>query len=141
MLQREFSTLLNDKLNDIKYITMNNEFETLCLNRLLLETASIRHHRYHKNFKELSNYSTSKFYNQKYALKKITIFLRKLCICALLLQGFLYNIRSFIIKYLSVSENILSIRHVQINRHKLQTNAFIVLLSLNIFPLCRRALK
>ena len=35
---------------------------------------------YHKNFKELSNYSTatSKFYNQKYALKKITIFLRKL---------------------------------------------------------------
>ena len=52
---REFSTLLNDNLNDIKCITMNNEFEILCLNRIVLETASIRHHRYHKNFKELSN--------------------------------------------------------------------------------------
>ena len=50
---REFSTLLNDKLNDIKCITMNNEFEILCLNRIVLETASIRHRRYHKNFKEL----------------------------------------------------------------------------------------
>ena len=40
---REFSTLLNDKLNDIKCITMNNEFEILCLNRIVLEAASIRH--------------------------------------------------------------------------------------------------
>ena len=48
---------LNDKLNYIKCITMNNELEILCLNRIVLETASIRHHRYHKNFKELSNYS------------------------------------------------------------------------------------
>ena len=49
----EFSTLLND----IKCITMNNEFEILCLNQFVLETASIGYRRYHKNFKELSNYS------------------------------------------------------------------------------------
>ena len=38
---REFSTLLNDKLNDIKCIPMNNKSEILCSNRIVLETSPI----------------------------------------------------------------------------------------------------
>ena len=54
---REFSTLLNDKLDDNKCITMHKDFEILCLNCTVLETASIRHRRYQKKFNELSTYS------------------------------------------------------------------------------------
>ena len=53
---KEFSTLLNEKLNDIHCITLHPDFEILCLNRTVLETACVRHRRYHRKFKELSKY-------------------------------------------------------------------------------------
>ncbi|XP_057302765.1 P2X purinoceptor 7-like [Hydractinia symbiolongicarpus] len=54
---QEFFNLLNDKLNDNKCITMHKDFEILCLNRTVLETASIRHRRYQKKYNELSTYT------------------------------------------------------------------------------------
>ena len=53
---QESSILLNDKLDNIQCITLHPDFEILCLNSTVLETAFIRHRRYHRNFKELSTY-------------------------------------------------------------------------------------
>ncbi|XP_057310654.1 uncharacterized protein LOC130648616 [Hydractinia symbiolongicarpus] len=54
---QEFFNLLNDKLKDNECITMHKDFEMLCLNRTVLETASIRHRRYQKKYNELSTYT------------------------------------------------------------------------------------
>jgi len=54
---KEYSTLLNDKLDNIQCITLHTDFEILCLNSTVLETAFIRHRRYHRNFKDLSTYT------------------------------------------------------------------------------------
>ena len=107
------------KLNDIKCITMNNdEFEILCLNRLLLETVSVRHHQCHKKLQRIIKLQHSnKFYNQKYALKKKKFSCKNLMHMCTPSSRIFYIIRSFIMKMkqkILVSENILSIRHVQI---------------------------
>ena len=54
---REYSDLLNEKLNDIVCITEHPDFDILCLNKTVLETALIRHRRYNQNFRELASYS------------------------------------------------------------------------------------
>ena len=49
--------LLKTKLENIKCITTHPEFHTLCLNRIVLETAAIRHRRYKSNFKDITTFS------------------------------------------------------------------------------------
>ena len=48
---REYNNLLHDKLDGIKCITFHEEFKTLCLNRIVLETSAIRERRYKNVFK------------------------------------------------------------------------------------------
>ena len=48
---KEFADLLESKLNEVDCITEHEEFETLCLNKIVLNTDFIRFRRYKKNFK------------------------------------------------------------------------------------------
>ena len=48
---RECGNLLEDKLHSIKCITEHEEFETLCLNRIVLNIAFIQYRRFQKNYK------------------------------------------------------------------------------------------
>ena len=50
---QECKTLLGNKLNNIKCITLNEEFSILCLNRIVLQTACIRHRRYQNKFSDI----------------------------------------------------------------------------------------
>ena len=45
--------ILGEKLEGIQCITENDDFKILCLNKIVLETACIRHRRYNNNFKDL----------------------------------------------------------------------------------------
>ena len=51
---REYSNLLGSKLEGKECVTLNEEFEILCLNRVVLETAYIRYRRNKNKFKNLS---------------------------------------------------------------------------------------
>ncbi|XP_057290739.1 uncharacterized protein LOC130613407 [Hydractinia symbiolongicarpus] len=52
----EFTTLLGEKLEENTCITLHKDFNILCLNRTVLETASIRHRRYQNNFKDIKSF-------------------------------------------------------------------------------------
>jgi len=49
---KEYQGLLGDKL-EVGCITENTNFDTLCLNKIVLETAFIRHRRYKNNFTDV----------------------------------------------------------------------------------------
>ena len=48
--------ILGEKLEGIKCITEHEDFNILCLNKTVLETACIRHRRYHNNFKDVKEF-------------------------------------------------------------------------------------
>ena len=48
---QETKALLNEKLNNIKCITLNEDFRILCLYTTVLDTVLIQHHRYQKKLK------------------------------------------------------------------------------------------
>ena len=49
---REIINLLGKKIDGLKCITENEDFEVLCINRTVLETACIRHRRYKNRFED-----------------------------------------------------------------------------------------
>ena len=53
---REYD-LLKNKLENLKCITCHPEFDILCLNKVVLETAAVRHRRYKSNFKDISSFN------------------------------------------------------------------------------------
>ncbi|XP_057291685.1 P2X purinoceptor 7-like [Hydractinia symbiolongicarpus] len=50
------TTLLGEKLEENTCITLHKVCNILCLNRTVLETASIRHRRYQNNFKDIKSF-------------------------------------------------------------------------------------
>ncbi len=53
----EYQDLLGKKMDDLKCITLNKEFHTLCLNKTVLETSAICERRHRKTFKEVDSFS------------------------------------------------------------------------------------
>ena len=54
---REYENLLSSKLQNIDCISQHEEFQTLCLNTSVLETAFVLHRRRNRIFKELDKMS------------------------------------------------------------------------------------
>ena len=53
---KDYKNLLGKKLDSIKCVTLHEEFKTLCLNRIVLETSAIREKCHKKNFKNATNF-------------------------------------------------------------------------------------
>ena len=59
---KEYQGLLGDKL-EAGCITENTNFDTLCLNKIVLETAFIRHRHYKNNFTDVKEMTAKYVYN------------------------------------------------------------------------------
>ena len=102
---RECANLKEDKLDHVKCVAEHEEFETLCLNKIVLNTAFIQYRRY-KN-----NYNLVKQMNNKYVNNISVIYLTLFLLLLLLIKDFflthlllrLVFIRSFVFLFLSVS--------------------------------------
>ena len=102
---RECANLIEDKLDHVKCVAEHEEFETLCLNKIVLNTAFIQYRRY-KN-----NYNLVKQMNNKYVNNNSVIYLTLFLLLLLLIKDFflthlllrLVFIRSFVFLFLSVS--------------------------------------
>ena len=102
---RECANLIEDKLDHVKCVAEHEEFETLCLNKIVLNTAFIQYRRY-KN-----NYNLVKQMNNKYVNNISVIYLTLFLLLLLLIKDFflthlllrLVFIRSFVFLFLSVS--------------------------------------
>ena len=53
---REYESILSEKLEGIKCITLHQEFEVLCQNKIILGTAYIQHRRYQNKFTDLKTF-------------------------------------------------------------------------------------
>ena len=88
---RECENLLEDKLDFSKCITDYEEFDTLCLNEIVLNTASIQ---YNRRFKK--NYKMVKDMNNKYVISfisylvKIQILKNICCMYVFFLHSFFF---------------------------------------------------
>ena len=65
---KEYSDLLRDKLNDIRCISYEDEFKTLCLNHIVLETPTIQYRGYKNNFTDIKSFPISKVYFLAYLI-------------------------------------------------------------------------